>query len=305
MIKNKINSIIKLKTSHEILILNDYSKIINIGGSSLNFYDVSTHELLADFKDLKNPSHICISNNNKEIGLINTAGRIAIYNISELKNIQLDKKNKPETCNIHFTPDDKFLVIGDWAGNIYIFDKITTKCSVIAQFNNSMITSIDNENDNYYFLITPKANQKSGKIEDYIKIIEWKYPFNTNKPKDKQFKINSSNKIKFKNDFLILNDQFNHGLLVINYKTNKILTKLKYEGSFKDYLRETKEQLKSSIEFVELDKLDGDHLESQSVLYSSVLRLKGLFIIRTILKKAKYSNKNFIGNLFCVCPISS
>ena len=244
MIKNKINSIIKLKTSHEILILNDYSKIINIGGSSLNFYDVSTHELLADFKDLKNPSHICISNNNKEIGLINTAGRIAIYNISELKNIQLDKKNKPETCNIHFTPDDKFLVIGDWAGNIYIFDKITTKCSVIAQFNNSMITSIDNENDNYYFLITPKANQKSGKIEDYIKIIEWKYPFNTNKPKDKQFKINSSNKIKFKNDFLILNDQFNHGLLVINYKTNKILTKLKYEGSFKDF------SLSNNLEFL-------------------------------------------------------
>jgi len=71
------------------------------------------------------------------------------------------------------------------------------------------------------------------------------------------------------------------------------------EGSFKDYLRETKEQLKSSIEFVELDKLDGDHLESQSVLYSSVLRLKGLFIIRTILKKAKYSNKNFRKWLIC------
>ena len=63
--------------------------------------------------------------------------------------------------------------------------------------------------------------------------------------------------------------------------------------NFKYYLKETKEHLKSNKELVELDKLDGVYLKSYSVLYSSILRLKGLFIIKCILKKDKFSNKKF------------
>jgi hypothetical protein len=232
MIKN-INSMFKLKTSFEIILMEKISKLINIGGSSLNIYDISSNELLAEFKDLKNPSHICISNNNNEIGLINSAGRIAIYDLMELKNIRLDKKNKPETCNILFTPDDKYLVFGDWDGNIYIFDKINTTSFIIAQYKNSMIQSINQENNIYYFLVSPKANEKSGKIEDFIKVIEWKYPFNLNKSKDKRYKINSSDIMKFKSGFLILDDQLKSEILIINYDKNTIITKLHYEGVLK------------------------------------------------------------------------
>lgn len=63
--------------------------------------------------------------------------------------------------------------------------------------------------------------------------------------------------------------------------------------SFRNYLRETKEHIKSSMEFLELDKIDGAYLKSYSVLYSSMLRLRGIFIIRCILGKGKFSNKKF------------
>lgn len=63
--------------------------------------------------------------------------------------------------------------------------------------------------------------------------------------------------------------------------------------SFKAYLMETKEHVESSKELLELDKVDNTFLKSYSVLYSSILRLRGLFIIRCIIKKDKFLSKKF------------
>lgn len=63
--------------------------------------------------------------------------------------------------------------------------------------------------------------------------------------------------------------------------------------SFRAYLKETKEHLKSNRKLLELDKIDTTYLKSYSVLYSAMLRLKGLFIIKCILKSNKFSNKKF------------
>ncbi len=68
--------------------------------------------------------------------------------------------------------------------------------------------------------------------------------------------------------------------------------KIGKEG-FKPYLRETGEHLKSSRELLELDKLDGWYVKSYSVLYSAMLRLRTLFIIKGILINEKFSNKKF------------
>lgn len=65
--------------------------------------------------------------------------------------------------------------------------------------------------------------------------------------------------------------------------------------SFKAYLKETKEHLKSSMELLELDKIDGRYIKSYSVLYSAMLRVRALFIIRGILANEKFSNKKFKG----------
>jgi len=63
--------------------------------------------------------------------------------------------------------------------------------------------------------------------------------------------------------------------------------------NFKNYLNETKEHVKSSKEFLELDKLDSESIKSYSVLYSTILRLKGVFIIKCISSKDNFSNKKF------------
>ena len=63
--------------------------------------------------------------------------------------------------------------------------------------------------------------------------------------------------------------------------------------NFKGYLDETKEHIESNKELIELDKLDGKYTKSCSILYSAMLRLRGLFIIRCILNKEKFSHKAF------------
>src|SRR3989344_4989943 len=63
--------------------------------------------------------------------------------------------------------------------------------------------------------------------------------------------------------------------------------------NFKAYLNETKEHIKSSLELLGLDKLDGGLIKSYSALYSAILRLRGAVIIKCILSKDKFSNKKF------------
>ena len=65
-----------------------------------------------------------------------------------------------------------------------------------------------------------------------------------------------------------------------------------YEN-FKNYLDETKEHIESNKKLIELDKLYGEYLESFSALYSITLRLRGMFIMKCILNKKKFSNKAF------------
>ena len=63
--------------------------------------------------------------------------------------------------------------------------------------------------------------------------------------------------------------------------------------NFKGYINETKEHIKSNKEFLELDKLGSIYVKSYSVLYSTMLRLRGIFIIKCLLNKEKFSNRDF------------
>jgi hypothetical protein len=48
-----------------------------------------------------------------------------------------------------------------------------------------------------------------------------------------------------------------------------------------------------SKEFIEIDKEGGSELESHSVIYSLMLRLRGLFLIKCLISDEKYSKKSF------------
>ncbi len=81
---------------------------------------------------------------------------------------------------------------------------------------------------------------------------------------------------------------------LVNESVFEELKRIKINKSrFKDYLKDTKEHLKSNKEFIELDKIDNIYLKSYSALYSSMLRLRTLFIIKCILNEDRFSNKRF------------
>lgn len=65
------------------------------------------------------------------------------------------------------------------------------------------------------------------------------------------------------------------------------------KNQFINFINETKNIIKINKEFIELDKLDGEVLESESVVYSMILRLRAMFLIKTILSEKIYSKRLF------------
>jgi len=63
--------------------------------------------------------------------------------------------------------------------------------------------------------------------------------------------------------------------------------------NFKKYIDETKKHIESNKELLEIDKLDNKYIKSYSVIYSTILRLRGIFITTCVLNKKKFSNKGF------------
>lgn len=66
------------------------------------------------------------------------------------------------------------------------------------------------------------------------------------------------------------------------------------KDSFKNFIEETRRIIRINKEIIGLDKLDGEYLKSSSVVYSLILRIRGVFILKTILENKKYSNKSFL-----------
>ena len=66
---------------------------------------------------------------------------------------------------------------------------------------------------------------------------------------------------------------------------------------FKDFIKwfkeTTNDSIKSSKELINLDQLDSNYLTSHSVIYSLILRLKGIFLIKSILSNKEFSNSSF------------
>lgn len=81
----------------------------------------------------------------------------------------------------------------------------------------------------------------------------------------------------------ILNDN-----LIKELKLKKINKKI-----FKRFYEDCKRIIKINREIINLDTLEGDYLKSIEVIYSIILRLRGIFFIKCILENKKYSNKLF------------
>ena len=63
--------------------------------------------------------------------------------------------------------------------------------------------------------------------------------------------------------------------------------------NFKYYIKECKRILNINKSFIKLDKINGKNLESKEIIYSLLLRLRGIYMMNCLLGKKRYSNKEF------------
>jgi len=92
---------------------------------------------------------------------------------------------------------------------------------------------------------------------------------------------------------ILLHSIFSEAKVIIN---SKLLEEIKSNyspvlGDFEVFLKDTQRMIKVNEDFLNLEK--SKILSSEAIIYSLVLRLRGLFIINSILKNRKYSHKRF------------
>lgn len=114
----------------------------------------------------------------------------------------------------------------------------------------------------------------------------------------KRFDINfiEINKIKEavqKNPFIYA--MINEAKPVINSCLLEELKQSKkdFKKFIKWYKETTYDSIKISREFVNLDEIDSSYLTSYNVVYSLILRLRGIFLIKSVLSNKNFSNSSF------------
>jgi len=97
-----------------------------------------------------------------------------------------------------------------------------------------------------------------------------------------------------KNPILVL-PRLNEAKVIINSSLLEELKSIKTAKiSFKNFIEETKRIIKISNGFIKIDKEQKrEYLDSISIIYSLILRLRGVFLIKCLIKKKNYSKKEF------------
>ena len=97
-----------------------------------------------------------------------------------------------------------------------------------------------------------------------------------------------------KNPILVL-PRLNEAKVIINSSLLEELKSIKTAKiSFKNFIEETKRIIKISNGFIKIDKEQKrEYLNSISIVYSLILRLRGVFLIKNLIEKKNYSKKEF------------
>lgn len=77
----------------------------------------------------------------------------------------------------------------------------------------------------------------------------------------------------------------------------QLLNKLKEmrvnKGCFEEFIKDSESIIKINQGLIQLDR-EAEYLESNEIIYSLVLRLRGIYLIKSILNNHQYSNKDFL-----------
>ncbi len=102
----------KFRKSFEIKMSPD-GKYISHNGGSVNLIDTENYTLVANFRDIKYPNHLCYSYDSKLLAVKSTQRKIAIYDLENQKLIniyRLKRNSQPQDCGFCFTVDNKYIL---------------------------------------------------------------------------------------------------------------------------------------------------------------------------------------------------
>ncbi|MBI2107223.1 nucleotidyltransferase domain-containing protein [Candidatus Woesearchaeota archaeon] len=182
----------------------------------------------------------------------------------------------------------------DWLGEEIIVTRLETKKLSIEEEIMSLLMPYLRDISGV-FLYGSYARNEEGKDSDIDVLVIAKNKF---KIINKKFDIGIIEEAKVEN--AIKNDIFvystiNEAKPIMNSVLLEELRDLKFDSiKFIKWFKEsTEDSIKSAKELLELDKLEGDYVSSDSVIYSLILRLRGIFLINCVLKKKFFSNSSF------------
>ena len=131
----------KFSTSYKIKKSPDGKLFATIGGSVV-LWDACSGKKILSFSQIKNPSDICFSWTSKMLAAKNTSGRIALFDVENLRFLYSIQPTKSEGCELLFTPDDQYIISADWDGNVYTID-VAEKSVKMLKKDTLMYLSVD------------------------------------------------------------------------------------------------------------------------------------------------------------------
>ncbi len=183
----------------------------------------------------------------------------------------------------------------DWLGEEILITRIETpKLSIEEEVINLLLPYLKNISGIFLYGSYARNEETKDSDIDVLVITKNKYKLEKIKKFDINFiEIKKIKEAAQKNPFIY--QIISEAKPIIN---SYLLDELKQsKKDFKNFIRWFKEttydSIKISEEFINLDEMESSYLTSYNVIYSLILRLRGIFLIKSVLNKNKFSNSYF------------
>jgi WD40 repeat protein len=239
---------LNFKNYTNIKISNDNQYLAAATPSRVYIYDFNSFKVITQFTEIKNPSYFEFSSDNKLLAIKSTSGAISLFSLESNSFLRKFKyfREAGDGSNINFTPDNQFIIDGDWLGNVRLIHINDGLITVLEKNENTMIRSINYDDEEKVFHIH-KFYRGGTNITDesHHSVSRWKYNLN----EKKLTFLNETEKLSRIGDELLYNKEkkyyFNihfksqrnkqREIVVYNYMLDSIILRRSIEGEVINY----------------------------------------------------------------------
>lgn len=183
----------------------------------------------------------------------------------------------------------------DWLGEEIIITRIETpKLSIEEEIINILLPNLEKVIAIFLYGSYARNEQTKNSDIDVLVIVKEKFKIDSAKRLDVSLlALSEAKKAVHENPFIY--SIIKESKAIIN---DYLLDELRKENKdfrifIKWYAKTSLDNINSSKELIELDRMESEYLSSYSVIYSTMLRLRGIFLINLVLENKEFSNLTF------------